>query len=207
MKNIKTLLIGGSIFIVACTLLVLAVVFGISKFRESKEPTIEVTSRTILDKITDQYFVVTKTVVVDQESTIKVDQGSEWSNFLWGQTIKAEGLIRVDVGVDLAKLKEEDIIVDKESKTVKIKIPKATILDASQFGDIEVESKSGVLKYLLNNNPNEDHNQALGQLIEDAKVSVQTDDKVFSEARNNSVNLIKLIIEELGYKLEVIDNK
>jgi len=142
-------------------------------------------------------------MVIDQDSTIKVDQGSGWSNFLWGQTIKAEGMIRIDIGVDLNSLQESDVTVDNVKKSAKVKLPPATILDASQYGDIEVESKSGVLKFLLDNDPNADHNQALAQLITDAKTAASADTKVFTEARENSINLIKLVLSDMGYSVEV----
>lgn len=201
MSKLNKILIGVILFLLLVIGITITVVYLSSK--SGPKETVEVTSRTIIDRISDQYFIVTKTMVIDQNSTVKVDQGSQWSNFLWGQTINAEGMIRVDIGVDLNSLQESDVTVDERTKTVKIKLPVATILDASQYGDIEVDSKQGVLKYLLNNDPNADHNQALSQLIADAKAAAQSDTKVFDEARGDSINLIRLIVEEMGYSVEI----
>lgn len=163
---------------------------------------IEISSRTILDRITDQYFVVTKTVVVDQTSNITIDQGSAWSNFLWGQTIEAHGTVRVDIGVDLSELSEEDIEINERTKTVTIALPDASVLDANQIGDIEVDTKSGVLKFLFENDPTEDHNLALKQLAEDARASVQSQE-LLEEARQDATKLLTLIVQDLGYTVEV----
>jgi len=165
--------------------------------------TVEVTSQTILQRIADQYFVVTKTVVLDQESTITVDRGSAWSNFWWGQTISAEGLVRADVGVDLSALSESDVRIDDVGKRVSITLPQATILDASQYGDIEVTTKSGVLKYLLDNDPNDDFNQAKERLVEDARAAVEQDTTLFAQAREDAAKLVTLIVEPMGYSVEI----
>jgi hypothetical protein len=195
----KNLLLIGFVLLAAAALLItVKVIFG-----GAKEEKVTVTARTILERISDKYFVVTKSVYVDQKSEITVDTGSKWSNFFWGQTVKADGVIRIDVGVDMSQLTEADIVVDHRAKTVKIDVPPADILNASQYGDIEVESKQGVLKYVLDNNPNEDHNRALQQLIADAKTAVRQDPVLFTEARQDAAKLLDLIVSGLGYELVI----
>ena len=192
-----------NLYAVGFVLMALAILFGTLAvvFRTSKGEQTTVTARSILERISDQYFVVTKSAYVDQESTITVDKGSKWSNFFWGQTVEAEGVIRVDIGVDLSKLTEDDITVDHKTKTVRIDVPSADILNASQHGDIEVESDQGVLKYLLDNDPNEDHNRALEQLIADAKAAVRKDQALFDDARQDSSKLLYMIVSGMDYKL------
>jgi len=165
----------------------------------------QVSSTTLLQRITSEYFVVTKTLLIDQESTIIVDEGSTWSNLWWGQKIEASGMIRLDIGVDLGDLKEEDIEIDQINRKIKIKLPEASILDASQFGDIKVSSSKGILRFFLENDPNEDHNQALKQLINDAIQVVSEDKDMFAEARRDAIKLIELIIKDLDYTLSVED--
>jgi len=160
-----------------------------------------VTSQTIVERIHDQYFVVTKTAVLDQHSTITVDKGSDWSNFWWGQTIEAQGFVRVDVGVDVSGLSESDVIVDQATKTVTIRLPAATILDASQYGDIEAKTSKGVLKYLLDNDPNEDFNQAKAQLVTDARAAVLADAELLGQARADASAILHLILSPLGYSV------
>ncbi|MBN1915462.1 DUF4230 domain-containing protein [Candidatus Dojkabacteria bacterium] len=198
----QTLLLIITVILTISTLF-FGILFFINNGKNREE--INVTSRTIIERITDQYFIVTKTMVVDQESTINVNQGSSWSNFFWGQTIEAKGLIRIDIGVDLKDIPEKDIQINEADKTVIIKLPDATILDASQFGDIEVKSSKGVLKFLLDNDPNQDHNEALKQLTEDAKTAALSDQKVFDEARTSSIKLIEIIVKDLGYTVQIDD--
>ena len=137
----KTLLLFGFVLLATAALIV---VVKLDFSKPIQEEQVAITSLAILERISDQYFVVTKSVYVDQKSEIVVDTGSKWSNFFWGQTVKADGVIRVDVGVDMSQLTEKDIVVDQEAKTVRVDVPPADILNASQYGDIEVESQQGV---------------------------------------------------------------
>ncbi|HCC22017.1 TPA: hypothetical protein DEP86_01285 [Candidatus Uhrbacteria bacterium] len=198
----KTLLLFG--FVLLATAALVAVV-KLDFSKPVQEEQIAITSLAILERISDQYFVVTKSIYIDQKSEIVVDTGSKWSNFFWGQTVKADGVIRVDVGVDMSQLTEKDIVVDQEAKTVRVDVPPADILNASQHGDIEVESQQGVLRYVLDNDPNEDHNRALEQLIAAAKESVRQDSQLFEDARDDATKLLRLIIEGTGYELMVGD--
>lgn len=182
---------------IALAILILTVKYGL--LSESKEET--VTSRAILEKISDNYFVVTKTAILYEQAEIVIDKGSAWSNLLWGQTVDTSGTIRVDIGVDLSGLDEDDIVVNHKEETVAIAVPRAEILDASQYGPIEVDSKQGVLKWLTDNDPNEDHNRALEKLIDKARTSVSTDERLFTEARRDSTGLLELIVESFDYKL------
>lgn len=159
----------------------------------------EVTSRTVLDRISDSYFVVTKTVILDQSSDIEVDRGSSWSNLLWGQTIEARADVRLDLGVDLSGLTEKDIEVDHLAKTVTITLPEATILDASLSGSIEVSNRQGILKRILDNDPTGDHNLASAQLVSDARAAISERPELTDEAREDSAKILKLVIEDLGY--------
>ncbi|MFH2063289.1 MAG: DUF4230 domain-containing protein [bacterium] len=197
----RALLLVGFVLLSAAAL-ALVLRFSLGWGAPEPEPQVTVTARSILERVSDRYFVVTKSVYVDQKSEITVDTGSRWSNFFWGQTVQANGVIRVDVGVDMTRLAEDDITVDSRSKTVRIDIPPADILDASQYGDIEVESKQGVLKYVLDNDPNEDHNRALERLVADAKESVRQDPQLFADARRDAARLLGLIVEGTGYRLE-----
>lgn len=183
-------------------------IFIVNRFsNKNEEKVTEITSMTIIEKIKDQYFIVTKTVFVDQQTEITVDQGSGWSNFLWGQKIEAEGLVRIDIGVDMNSLSEEDIVIDEETKTIKISLPKAQILDASISDEIELKSSNGVLRKIFRNDPSSDFNMAFEKLISEAQSAVNSDQEVFDESRENSTELLRLIVESLGYKLEIVEIK
>lgn len=165
------------------------------------KPNVVVTSQIILDKINDEAFIVTKTIFLDQKKTIRIDQGSDWSNFWWGQTITTEGIIRVDLGVDYKLISENDIAIDEESKTISINVPEATILDASLFGDLNVETSSGILRQLFASDRNKDYNLALQSLIEDASETVIINQELVAESENESLKILQLVLSDLGYRV------
>jgi hypothetical protein len=201
----KTIVVLMVTCIVLFGLIVTSIIL-INKMFEKKPETVKISSRIVVEEITKQYFVVTKTVYLDQTSQIVVDQGSSWSNFWWGQTIEARAPMKVDVGVDLKELKEEDITVDNENMVIKIRIPEASILSTSLAGEIEVETSKGVLRKIFNNNTNDDYNQALNTLTNDANNSVKEDTELFNEARNDSIKLLSIIVKDLGYTIEIVGN-
>lgn len=174
--------------------------FILIRIQQSVDRTV-VTSQSILQEITDEYFVVTKTVYLNQDITITIDQGSRWSNFWWGQEIEAEATVRADIGVDLSGLSESDIVIDHEEREVLIYMPEAEILLASVEGDIEAATTQGVLKRLLDNDPNEDFNLAKQQLIEDAKTAVKSREDIFESAQADAVAVLELIVSSFDYQL------
>lgn len=201
MTFLNRFLWAGGFFLLMAALCAMAVAALLHP--AAKAPVTQVTARTIIDRITSRYFIVTKTAYLSQETAIKVDQGSAWSNLLWGQTLTAHGVVRVDLGVDLSGLAEKDVTVDAASKTVKIALPDATIMGAATYGDVEVKSQQGVLQYLLKNDPNGDQNRARDQLVADAKTAVRQDTQLFADAHRDAEKLLQLIIEGTGYQLVV----
>lgn len=162
-----------------------------------------VTSQVILDRITNTAILLTKSVYLDQKTQIKIDQGSDWSNFWWGQTIDAQALMKVNVGIDLNELTVGDISVDNINKSIAITLPQAQVLDAVPVGNIAVTSQSGILKYLLANDPNGDYNRAWQQLRTDAITAVQQKPEVLTAAREDSVTILKTLLKDTGYAVEV----
>jgi len=163
----------------------------------------KVNSTIILDKITNEAFLITKSVYVNQESVIKVDQGSDWSNFWWGQTITTQGLMRVNVGVDLKQIKAEQIAVDQTSKVITITLGKAEVLNVTVDGGIRVKNQAGILKSIFDNDSNKDYNTAFAQLTKDAKGAVEANNSVMDDARTDSVKLLRLILRDTGYDVKV----
>jgi hypothetical protein len=89
-----------------------------------------VNSQVILDRITDQYFLVTKTVFVNSKAEIDTPKNNNWTDLFTGKKITVLGLIRVDVGVDMKNMRLENITVDAKNKIVTIDLPHAEILDS-----------------------------------------------------------------------------
>jgi hypothetical protein len=193
------------ILLVACILVnASSFYYGRYLFKQSDVKTTDVTTTIILDRIKNNYFVVTKTVFLDEDTTIEIKEGSRWNNLLWGHNINAEATIRVDVGVDMNKLTSDKIKVDEVTKKVIIDLPDAEILDTSLFGEMKIETKSGILKQLFENDKSDDFNLALEQLRDKAEKAVIARPEIYDEAKKDSINLISLIVEGLGYQVEII---
>lgn len=158
-----------------------------------------VSSTVVLDKLHEQSFLVTRTLVTDQEMTIEIDYDSPWSQFFWGHQVTANGIMQVDLGVDLSKLGEDDIEVDHDSKTIKISLPDTEVYETSLEGPIEVSTKSGIFKKLFDSNDNEDYNLALSELKKQAETSTTEDEELMSEAQSSALSTLQAIFKDTGY--------
>jgi hypothetical protein len=177
-------------------------IIGVKISKKSPDTEMETISATVvLDKIQDQAFLVTRTIITDQEIQIEIDQGSAWSNFWWGHEITAEGVVQIDVGLDLSRLSEEDIEVDNETKTIIIDLPSAEVYDSSLKGDIDVSTKSGILKKLLATDNNEDYNLAMAELTSQAEEAVAQDEELLEEAQSSALSTLQVILKDTGYTL------
>lgn len=159
-----------------------------------------ITSRTVLEKVSTKGMLVTQSVIVDQKAIIKVDQGSEWSNFWWGYEVNARANMKVDVGVDLSKLREDDIIVNSLEKTVCFRYPNAEITSVTIEGDIEAETKSGILKRIIDSNSTRDYNLALNKLKEEVSKNVESQDEIMKNARNAADNSLAILFYGTDFK-------
>ena len=189
----------------ALVLVIVAVIVGSffgGVFYERNTLTVEkVDSIAIRDRIENEAFMLTKTLYINQESTIKVDQGSDWSNFWWGQTITAKALMKVNVGVDFKKISESDISINSLTKVITIKLPSAEVLDVGLGGDITVNSQSGILKLIFDNNTNSDYNKSLNQLKADATSAAEADAQMLTDAKADSIKIIQLVLKDTGYTI------
>lgn len=166
-----------------------------------------ITSQTILDQITSQYFLVTKTIFSNTKAEIETPKSNTWTDLFTGKKITVQGLIRTDVGVDIKNLNSRNIVVDSENKTVTINLPNAEILDSSLSDKIDVSVDKSIvekLKSLLNNTQNEDYNLALQTLINTAKAEVMAQQNIFADARNDSVKLVELIVKSMLSDYQII---
>lgn len=190
---------------IALILIIVGIIFGSFLggvfYERNSQVTTQVDSISIRDKIENEAFIITKTVYINQKSTITVDQGSDWSNFWWGQTITAEAMMKVNVGVDFKKIQESDISVNTITKTIAIKLPPAEVLDVSLGGDITVTNQSGILKLIFDNDTNSDYNRALNQLIADSTAATVADTEMLTDAKADSIKLIQLVLNDTGYSI------
>lgn len=206
MKLIKTTL---TLFLLLVILMGTAYFYGGYKAKkEARKEREVITSQVIFDKIKDQYFLVTKTLLVSEKIEIEVQNSEGWKDFFTGDKLSAEGSVRLDVGVDLAYFSANDIVINHINKDVIVYLPGARILDASIKNDINVETQKGVwtgIKDFFAGDKNEDYNRAARELIAQAEIAVNKQTDVFFEAREAGSKLVELVINSYlsGYSLEI----
>ena len=154
-------------------------------------------------------FLVTKTLYLDEETTIAIEDAGGLKGLLFGKELKARALVRSDVGVDLKKMTEENINIDSSKNIITIKLPEATILTSGISGNVEVESSRGIwtsVKELFTDEGNDDYNRAVNELVSNAEKAVQARMDVFDSARADTVKLISWMAGQLapGYEIEII---
>jgi hypothetical protein len=207
MNRIKTIL-----FLVIIALLILVAVFSYGRHQGKKVGLVEnkpsvVNSQVILDRITNQYFLVTKTVFVNSKAEIDTPKNNNWTDLFTGKKITVFGLIRVDVGVDMKNMRLENIVVDSKNKIVTINLPHAEILDSSLSGELDVVADKSILekiKGVFKNTQNEDYNIALKTLIDSANSQVIANESIFEQARTDSVKLVTLIVTSILNDYQVV---
>lgn len=207
MSRIKVIL-----FFVIVVLLILVATFFYGRYQGKQlgvtdnKPSI-VNSQAVLERITNQYFLVTKTVFVNSKTEIDTPKNNNWTDLFTGKKITVYGLIRVDVGVDMKNIRLENITVDSKNKIVTITLPHAEILDSSLSGELDVVADKSILekiKGLFKNTQNEDYNMALKTLINSANNQVMGTESIFEEARLDSVKLVTLIVTSMLTDYQVV---
>lgn len=134
---------------------------------KNNNPEPEVTSQVILSALRDRGFLVTQTNVFNEVVTITSESDSFWRKLLWGQAIKAYGIVEVNLGVDLAEIGESDVQIGQT--TVRVTIPPTKVFNTRLVGDISLENKQGILKRIFEND--DGYNAAMLTMIKRAEAS------------------------------------
>lgn len=159
--------------------------WGTKKVAEPK-----VSSQIILSALRDRGFLVTQSFVFNENIKITNSSESFWHDLLWGQAIKAYGITEVNLGVDLAKLGEDDVKLEKDKVTVSI--PAVEIFNSRIVGDISLENKQGILKRVFERD--DGYNQAVTEMIKQAEEGATTDE-MFANANQKAQEEIKRLVE------------
>ncbi|MBI5071761.1 DUF4230 domain-containing protein [Candidatus Falkowbacteria bacterium] len=189
---------------VAVVILALGIVAGWWGTKRIAEP--RVTSQVILSALRDRGFLVTQTFVFNEAIKITSDSDSFWRQMLWGQAIKAYGIAEVNLGVDLAKLGEEDVKVETEKVTVTI--PAVEIFNSRIVGDINLENKQGILKRIFEND--DGYNQAVTEMIKQAEANATTAEMLANanqKAQEEIQRLVEFIAKDKIVEVVVRENK
>lgn len=170
---------------------------------ETKQMTI-VNAQAILTALHDRGFLVSQTYVFDTPVTIEKNSGNALKDFFFGQTIEARGTMEVNLGVDLASVKQEDIVIDPATSTIIVMIPKAKLFNSRLVGPIEVKNNQGVLKQLLNSD--DGYNESLSLLSQTAEKAAQTDEMInraTDTAKDQLASILGYVAEGKRIQIEV----
>jgi len=181
MRKLKLALIFGTLFF--------AIGFFVSLFLFRDSEGEKVSSQTILTALHERGFLVTQTYVANESVKIENDSEDFWRKLLWGQAIKAYGVVEVNLGVDLSKLEESDIKISKDKITVAI--PKVNVFNSRLVGDVSLENKQGLLKRIFEND--DGYNQAVSALVNQAEQNILTAE-VLTTANDKAVEEIKRLV-------------
>lgn len=153
-----------------------------------------VTATVILTALRDRGFLVTQTYVFDAPVTIEKTSGSAFKDFFFGQTITARGAMEVNIGIDLAKVTTDDVLIAND--TVTVRVPKASLFNVRLVGPIDVQNKQGLLKRVLQNE--DGYNEALGELsrvAEEQAVRPELLDRATERAKEDVARLLGYVAE------------
>lgn len=173
---------------VAIVILAVGIIAGWWGTKRVAEP--RVTSQVILSALRDRGFLVTQTYVFNENIKITSNSDSFWRRMLWGQAIRAYGIAEVNLGVDLAKLGENDIEVSSDK--VKVTIPEAEIFNSRLVGDINLENQQGILKRIFEND--DGYNQAVTEMMKQAEANATTSE-MFTVANTRAKEEIQRLVE------------
>lgn len=129
----------------------------------------EISSQVILTALHDRGFLVTQTYMFDQPVVIKKTTGSALKDFFFGQTITARGTMEVNLGIDFAKVSQDDVSIGSDGVTVRI--PKTSLFNTRLVGPLEVNNEKGILKRLTDTDTG--YNEALQVLTQEAEKAAQ----------------------------------
>jgi hypothetical protein len=129
-----------------------------------------VNAQIILTALRDRGFLVTQTYVFDEPVTITKSTGSAFKDFFFGQTITARGAMEVNMGIDLAKVTEQDVAIQADK--IVVTVPAASVFNVSLVGPIDVKNDQGILKRVLQSD--DGYNEALAELSKEAEAAAKT---------------------------------
>jgi Protein of unknown function (DUF4230) len=201
MKRIQFMLVYTAVVILFTCLVTVLGTFVVKDIFDG-DGVDKVTNDIVVEKITEQNFLVSRTVYTDQTTQIKIDQGSAWSNFFWGKSITAEGRVRTDVGYDLSELSKKNVDIDNENKVITLKGLEVTVLDSSVTSDLETKSGGSIIRKLLKDEHNKDYEEASKELTEAATRSVMENEEFKSETELETEELLSALFS--GYDVEIV---
>ncbi|TAN32678.1 DUF4230 domain-containing protein [Patescibacteria group bacterium] len=174
-------------------LILFLAIFGLGiflgwKINKKSQPA-AITSQTILEALRERGFLVTQTNIINQ--SVKIDSGEQtfWQKLLWGQVVRAQAVVEVNVGVDLKKMTANDVRV--AANKITIYMPQAEIFNSRVAGDVNVENKQGILKRLLEKD--DGYNKAIAELTKQAELASATTAALEAANKKAQEEILRLV--------------
>lgn len=194
MQRLRIILIWSFLGILIC--FSAGMYAGYKVFTPKAKMETRISTQAILTALHDRGFLVSQTYVFDTPVTIDRSSGNAFKDFFFGQTIEARGTMEVNLGIDLADVKAEDVTVNEAANTVIVRIPKAKLFNARLVGPIELKNKQGVLKKLLDSD--DGYNESLSLLSKTAEEMAQRPEIIARADESAKDDLVRM----LGYVAE-----
>ncbi len=174
---------------------------GYKLFMPKAEEHQTVNAQAILTALHDRGFLVTQTYIFDTPVTIDRSTGSAWKDFFFGQTIEARGTMEVNMGVDLAQVKDDDVTLDEEAGRITVRIPASKLFNARLVGPIELKNKEGILKRVLDSD--DGYNEALSLLSSTAEEMAEREDLI-ARANDRAKDDISRLVSYVATDKEIV---
>ncbi len=148
-----------------------------------------VNSEVVLTALRNEGFLVTQTYVLDERVEIEKSTGGNFKDLFFGQKIEARANVKVGVGVDLSKVRADDVEVSRDF--ISIDLPAIEIRSTEILGDVSLDNKQGILKKLFDND--DGYNNAVDQLKGQARVTANSEELRVGARRRTEEEVRKLI--------------
>jgi hypothetical protein len=157
----------------------------------------KINSLLIFNKLQSQGFLITQNYILEQRVTIDNTSGQIWRDFFWGQKIEASAVMKVNLGVDLQKLSQNDV---KVSDQIEISLPSIETQSVEIVSDINLQNQQGIFKRILNNDNG--YNLALNQLKEQAKTAA-SQPEIVQQAQASTQKEIERLVRLIADNKEI----
>jgi len=151
-----------------------------------------ISAQTILQALKPQGFLVTQSIITNQEVTIDRRTGNVFRDLFLGQTITARGTMEANLGIDLTELSERDIEVTDER--ILVRTPDVRLFNTRLIGEIEVENSQGIIKRIFQ--PDDGYNESLSSLTS-ATEALAADPHVISSSRERTKEELRRLVKLL----------
>lgn len=178
-------------------LVIFGVVIGYSLFHPKSSK--EVTAQTVVTSLQSEGFLVTESYIANQQVNITHSTGSDFKDIFWKQAIKASANVKVNMGVDLGQLTQNNVQVN--DKQITVRLPPVKINSTEILGDVLLQNNQGIFKKIFDSN--DGYNEAVSELKNQVEQAAQNME-IQNDAKENTVRQIKYLLEYIAPDKEIV---